>query len=67
MQQYRCYFIDRDGRGRSLASIPAEDPRSAIEIATRRFPGLSFRSVEVWYNSDRVLTVEAAHALLPAS
>ena len=63
MQQYRCYFIDRDGRGRSLASIPAEDPRSAVEIATRRFPGLAFRSAEVWHNSDRVLTMEAPSLL----
>jgi hypothetical protein len=67
IQQYRCYFIDRDGTGRSLASIPAKDPLTAVEIATRRFPGLASRAVEVWYNSDRVLALDADQLLRRAS
>jgi hypothetical protein len=63
IQQYRCYFIDKDGTGRSLASIPAKDPLAAVEIATRRFPALASRSVEVWYNSDRVLMIDADQPL----
>lgn len=58
MEQYRCYFINRDGTGRSLASIGATDPASAVRIATERYPRLEYRKVEVWHNSDRVMTLE---------
>lgn len=58
MEQYRCYFIQRDGRGRSLASIGAGDPLAAALIATERYPRLAFWEVEVWLNSDRVYTCD---------
>jgi hypothetical protein len=46
---------DRDGRGKSLARIAAPDPLTAAEIVKQRhrFNG---RTIEVWLNSDRVLT-----------
>jgi hypothetical protein len=58
VEEYRCYFISRDGTGRSLASISAVDPATALEIAIRRLPHLQYRFVEVWHNSDRVLATE---------
>jgi hypothetical protein len=54
-EEYRCYFISRDGTGRTLASIGAENPTSALEIAKRRFHIRDYRSVEVWHRCDRVL------------
>ena len=54
MEQYRCYFIQRDGRSRSVASVGACDPVDAVLAATARYPHLEFREVEVWLNSDRV-------------
>ncbi|MGE4064987.1 MAG: hypothetical protein AB7E79_16605 [Rhodospirillaceae bacterium] len=55
--QYKCYFVDRDGTGRSLARINAGNPRDAVEIALKKFPHLSFRSVEVFERADRVLAL----------
>ena len=57
-EQYRCYFISRDGKGRSLASIAASDPMAAIKSAIQRFPLQGYRYVEVWHRSDRVLACE---------
>jgi hypothetical protein len=57
-EQYRCYFISRDGRARSLASIAANDPMSAIAMAVERYRLLDYGTVEVWLNRDRVLRYE---------
>jgi hypothetical protein len=59
---YRCYFIDRDGNGRSVTTIPAPDPASAVDIALRRFPRLKHQSVEVFEGSDRVYSRAGAPA-----
>ena len=64
MELYRCYFISRDGKGLSLASVMAHDATSAVAAAIARFPRLKFKAVEVWLNSDRVLTAEH-RGLLP--
>jgi hypothetical protein len=45
--QFKCYFIDRDGRGRSLATLRASDPASAVQLALAKFPPLRGRAVEV--------------------
>ena len=55
IEHYRCYFISRDGRARSLASIAAPDPMSAVGLATKRFPLKGYPIVEVWQRADRVL------------
>jgi|SwirhisoilCB3_FD_contig_61_476391_length_333_multi_4_in_0_out_0_1 hypothetical protein len=57
-ESYRCYFISRDGRGRSLASITATDPMTAVKLAIQRFPLKAYRMVEVWLGSDRVFVCE---------
>jgi hypothetical protein len=54
-EQYRCYVIDRDGRGKSLARVSAPDPLAAVEIIKRQ-PWFSCRAIEVWLRTDRVLT-----------
>jgi len=53
---YRCYFADQDGRGVSLPHVRASDPLAALKIAARRIPDLTGGTIEVWHNSDRVLT-----------
>lgn len=57
-EEYRCYFITRDGRGRTLASIGADNPATAVEIAKRRFPIRDYRTIEVWHRCDRVLVYD---------
>jgi hypothetical protein len=57
-EQYRCYFISKDGRARSLASIPAPDPRAAVHSAIQRYSLHGYRFVEVWRGSDRVFACE---------
>ena len=64
VELYRCYFISRDGKGLSLASVMAHDATSAVAAAIARFPRLKFKAVEVWLNKDRVLTAEH-RGLLP--
>ena len=57
-EHYRCYFISRDGKGRSLASIVASDPMAAIKSAIQKFPLQGYRYVEVWHRCDRVFACE---------
>jgi len=55
VDEYKCYFIERDGRGRSLATIAASNAANALEIALRRFPQIPFVTIEVYLRSDCVL------------
>lgn len=56
--RYRCYFLERDSTGRSLASVEADNPKDAIEKVIQRYPQIQYRRVEVWNRSDRVLVLE---------
>ena len=58
LEHYRCYFISRDGKARSLATILAHDAMEAVNTAVTRYPLKAYRFVEVWQRCDRVLTCE---------